>query len=85
MNFSMTPSMDLVSARLPSNAETISENSPCPASSPFMIFAQGGNAWKTVLPEPVTPGSREVERENVVSASRALEAQDAVGALKGIM
>ena len=37
MNFSMTGSMVLVSARLPSKAETISGNPSCPVSSPIVI------------------------------------------------
>ena len=37
MNASMTGSMVLVSARLPSKAETMSGNPSCPVSSPMVI------------------------------------------------
>ena len=37
MNFPMTGSMVLVSARLPSKAETMSGNPSCPASRPMVI------------------------------------------------
>jgi hypothetical protein len=51
MNFSMTGSMVLVSARLPSNAETMSGNPSCPVSSPIVICGSSRRCLEN-------PGSR---------------------------
>jgi hypothetical protein len=52
MNFSMTGSMVLVSARLPSKAESISGNPSRPVSSPIVICGSSGRSLEK-------PGSRD--------------------------